>query len=84
MAVHMFHFYVQNFLILPMWDKVEKYCTPVQATADNIIRRMCFACSISSATDTHSPFAMIVAFGYMIALNGILDLHCCRVKKSSF
>jgi hypothetical protein len=84
MAVHMFHLYVQNFLILPLWDNVEKYGTSVQVTADNIIRRMRLAFSISNATDTHSPYAMIIAFGYMLALNGILYLHCCRVKKSRF
>jgi hypothetical protein len=50
----------------------------------NIIRRMRLAFSVTNARDTHSPYAMIVAFSYMIALNGILDLHCCRVKKSSF
>jgi hypothetical protein len=83
MAVHIFHFYglfFQNFLL---WDNVEKYGTVVQATADNIIRRMRLACSVTSATDTHWPYAMIIAVGYMTALNVTLDLHCCRVKNST-
>jgi hypothetical protein len=84
MALHMFPFWGLNFLNLPLWDNVEKYGTSEQVTADNIIWRMRLACSVTSATDTHSPYAMIIAFGYMIALNGILDFHCCRVKKSSF
>ena len=32
----------------------EKYGTPEQATDDNIIRRMRFACWINKATDKHS------------------------------
>jgi len=33
---------------------MEKYGTAVQATADNTIRSMRLACSVTSATDTHS------------------------------
>jgi len=35
-------------------DNVEKNGTAVQATADNIIRRMRLACSVTAATDTHN------------------------------
>jgi hypothetical protein len=37
-----------------LWDNVEKYGTARQATDDNIIRRMRFACRITKATDTRS------------------------------
>jgi hypothetical protein len=70
------------FLICLLWDGAEKYGTAVQATADNIIQRMRLACSVTSATDTHSPYAMIIAVGYMKALNVTLDLHRCWVKNS--
>jgi hypothetical protein len=36
-----------------LWDNVEKYGTARQATDDNIIWRMHFACWITKATDTH-------------------------------
>jgi len=48
-----------------LWDNVQKYGTSVQTTADNIIRRMRPACFIAIATVTHSPYAMIIAVGYM-------------------
>jgi hypothetical protein len=41
---------------------VEKYGTARQATEDNIIRRMCFACWITKATDTHSEYVIFIAF----------------------
>jgi hypothetical protein len=41
---------------------VEKYCTAGQATDDNIIRRMHFACWITKATDTHSEYVIRIAF----------------------
>jgi len=44
---------------------VEKYGTAVQTTADNKIRHMRPAYSVTSATDTHSPYAMIIAVVYM-------------------
>jgi hypothetical protein len=37
-----------------LWDNVEKYGAARQATDDNIILRMRFACWITKATDTHS------------------------------
>ena len=39
------------FLILPLWDNLEKYCTAGEATDDNIWR-MRIACWIPKATDT--------------------------------
>jgi hypothetical protein len=41
---------------------VEKYGTAGQATDENIIRRMRFACWINKATDTHSECVILVAF----------------------
>jgi hypothetical protein len=35
-----------------LWDNVEKYGTARQATDDNNIRRMCFACRIPKPMDT--------------------------------
>ena len=61
---------------------MENYGTTVHATVDNIIRRMRLSCSVTIATDTHSPYAMFIAVGYMTALNVTLDLYCCRFKNS--
>ena len=44
-----------------LWDNVEKYGTARQATDDNIIRRMRFACWITKGTETHSEY-VIFAF----------------------
>jgi hypothetical protein len=41
---------------------VEKYCTARQATGDNIIRRMRFACRMTKVTDTHSEHVILIAF----------------------
>jgi hypothetical protein len=40
---------------------VKKNGTARQATDDNIIRRMRFACWISKATDTHSEYVIRIA-----------------------
>ena len=61
---------------------MEKYGRVAQATADNIIRRMRIARSVTSATDTHCEYVIITAVGHMTALNVTSDLHCCRVKYS--
>jgi hypothetical protein len=41
---------------------VEKYGRARQATDDNIIRRMLYACWIPKATDTHSEYVILIAF----------------------
>jgi hypothetical protein len=41
---------------------VEKYGRARQATDDNIIRRMRFACWITKATDTHSEYVILIAY----------------------
>jgi hypothetical protein len=43
-------------------NNVEKYCTAGQATDDNIIWRMCIACWVPKATDTHSEYVILIAF----------------------
>jgi len=43
-------------------DNVEKCSTAGQATDDNIIRRMRFACCIPKATNTHSQYVILIAF----------------------
>jgi hypothetical protein len=47
---------------LPLRDNVEKFVTARQATDGNIISRMRFACWITKATDTHSEYAILIAF----------------------
>jgi hypothetical protein len=41
---------------------VEKYGTARQATDDNIIRRMSFACWVTKATDTRSEYVILIDF----------------------
>jgi hypothetical protein len=41
---------------------MEKYGRDGQATDDNIIRRMRFACWITKATDTRSGYVILIAF----------------------
>jgi hypothetical protein len=41
---------------------VEKYGTARQATDDNLIQNMRFACRITKATDTHSEYVIRIAF----------------------
>jgi hypothetical protein len=41
---------------------VEKYGRARQATDDNVIRRMRFACWITKATDTHLEYVILIVF----------------------
>jgi hypothetical protein len=45
-----------------LWDNVKKYGTAGQATDDNTIRRMRFACWITKVTNTHSEYEIPVVF----------------------
>jgi hypothetical protein len=45
-----------------LWDNVDRHGTARQATDDNIIRRMRFACCITKATETHSEYVILIAF----------------------
>jgi hypothetical protein len=44
-----------------LWDNAEKYSSSGQIT-DNIIRRMRFACWITTATDTHLEYVILFVF----------------------
>ena len=41
---------------------MEKYGTARETTDDNILQRMRIACSITTATDTHSEYVTLIAF----------------------
>ena len=41
---------------------MEKYGRARQATDDNIIQRMRFACCITKATDTHLEYVILIAY----------------------
>ena len=64
---------------------MEKYGTARQATDDNIIRRMRFACRITKATDTHSEYVILMAFhgynGYANAPVLCYTYIACLVKN---
>jgi hypothetical protein len=57
-------FYSKKFLknkIVPLWDKVKKYCTAGR-TADNNMVRMRTACYKPKATNTHTENVILIAF----------------------
>ena len=58
------YFMISNFFRKSclIWDNVEKYGRAEQATDDNRIRRMPYACCITKATDTVSAYAILIAF----------------------
>jgi hypothetical protein len=48
----------------PLWNNVKKYGIARQATDDNIIWRMRFACWIIKATDTHSAYSCVIIIAF--------------------
>jgi len=59
--------YVQQYFFplknVPFMRHLEKkYGRSSQATDDNTIRRMRFACWITKATDTHSEYVVLIPF----------------------
>ena len=73
-----------------LWVNEEKYDTAFQATGDNIIRRMRFACLMTKATCTHSEYVILTAFpqkqwlrerASMLRYN---YLHCVSLLTSIF
>jgi hypothetical protein len=58
---------------------VEKYCRAGQATDDNIVRRMRFACWIPKATNTHSEYETFIAFPRQQWLRERAWCHVTRV-----
>jgi hypothetical protein len=64
-----------------LWDNVEKYGTPRQATDDNITGFMRFACWITKATYTQSEYLIPISFPQQqwlreCAWNVTLYAHC--------
>jgi hypothetical protein len=55
---------------------VEKYCGAGQATYDNIIGRLRIACWIPKATNTHSVYAILIAFPLQQWLQEGVSLLC--------
>jgi len=55
------HFMFSNTFYKKPFHNVEINCTARQATDDNIIWRMCIACWITKATDTHSEYVILIA-----------------------
>ena len=53
-----------------LWENVEKYGRASQATDDNIVRRMLFACWITKATNTRSQYVILIAFPRQQRLRG--------------
>jgi len=51
--------FLKSFLF---WVNVKKFGRNRQATDDNIIWRMCFACWMTKARDTHSEYVILIAF----------------------
>jgi hypothetical protein len=65
-----------------LWDNVKKYGTARQATDDNIIRRMRFACWINKVTDVHSEYTTLIAFPrqqWLSERTTILRYYACFV-----
>jgi len=56
---------------------MEKYGSARQATDDNIIQYMCFACWIPKATDRHSEYVILIAFLGQQWLHERASVVCC-------
>lgn len=41
---------------------METYCRPGKEVDDNTIRRVCFACCMTEAGDTHSEYVILLLF----------------------
>jgi len=58
---------------------VEEHGTAEQATDDNVIRRICFACWVSKGTDTHSECVIIYCFPTATIVTRMChDVMCIR------
>jgi hypothetical protein len=75
------HFVFNNFFwkLCRLWGDVEIYGRTGQATDDNIIGLMRIACWVTTATDTHSEYVMLIAFPRQQWLHDPLTRH----KQSS-
>ena len=45
-----------------LWDNVGKFYGRMQATGENIIRRVRFGCRITKTADIHSEYVILIAF----------------------
>jgi hypothetical protein len=77
------HFIFSNFFpkMVPFMRYVEKYGTARQATDDNIIRRMRFACRITEATGTHSEFVTLTVFAATMVMQKRLNVAFVRTSS---
>jgi hypothetical protein len=55
------YFILSNFSCR-LWDRVENEGRATQATDNNIVGLIRFACWITKVTDTHSEYVMFIAF----------------------
>jgi hypothetical protein len=64
---------------LCLWSNMETYGTAGQATDENIIQLMHFACWFTKATDTHSEYVMRVTFPLQPWLRTRLDVTVINI-----
>jgi hypothetical protein len=65
-----------------LWDNVEKYGTARQATEENVIWLMRFACWIIKATNTHSEYVILIDFPlkqWFLGSASVFDIHTLPV-----
>ena len=67
-----------------LWDNVEKCGTVRQATDDNIIRRMHFACGITKATDTLRVCNTYCFYAATMVMPTRLNVTCIRTLPVLF
>ena len=64
-----------------MW----KYMVQPDSSHDNITRRMCFACCITKATDTHSQCIMYSTYRFACCITKATDTHSqCTMYSTAF
>jgi hypothetical protein len=62
-----------------LWNNVQKYDSAREATGDNITWCTRFTCWITKATDTHSGYAILIAFPRQQWLRGGASILCLYV-----
>ena len=78
--------------MVPLWANVEKYGTARQATDENIIQCMNFACCITKVTDSHLELVILLFHGNSCFTNAtqyyiiskwpvLLGLYLCSFLK---
>ena len=60
-----------------LWNIVEKYGRPRQATNNDMIRRKRIACWITTATDTPSEYVIFIAFPHSMWLRKLASMLRC-------